>query len=90
MSREHLYKATRVNWKELPKAEWWVYGYYAEIGGESAIIERKCNTVCFVNGKAGRGNDVIGVDPKTVCKYTGLSDVNGRRFEGDIFQADDG
>lgn len=90
MSREHLYKAKRVNWKELPKAEWWVYGYYAEIGGKSTIIERKCDTVCFVNGKAGKGNKVIEVHPETVCEYTGLSDVNGRRFEGDIFQADNG
>ena len=26
----------------------------------------------------------------TVCTYTGLTDENGRRYEGDIFQADDG
>ena len=26
MSREHLYKAKRVNWRGLPKEEWWVEG----------------------------------------------------------------
>lgn len=30
------------------------------------------------------------VDPETVCQYSGLTDKNGRRFEGDIFQASDG
>lgn len=30
------------------------------------------------------------VDPSTVCQYTGLTDKNGRRFEGDVFQASDG
>lgn len=31
MSREHLYKAKRVNWRELPKEEWWVEGFYAQL-----------------------------------------------------------
>lgn len=30
------------------------------------------------------------VDPETVCQYTGLTDKNGGRYEGDIFQADNG
>lgn len=35
-------------------------------------------------------NGIFEVDPSTVCQYTGLTDKNGRRFEGDIFQASDG
>ncbi|EOS47212.1 hypothetical protein C810_01528 [Lachnospiraceae bacterium A2] len=31
MSREHLYKAKRVNWRELPKEEWWVEGFYVQL-----------------------------------------------------------
>jgi len=30
MSREHLYKAKRANWRELPKDKWWVEGYFIE------------------------------------------------------------
>lgn len=31
MIREHLYKAKRVNWRELPKEEWWVEGFYVQL-----------------------------------------------------------
>ena len=31
MSREHLYKAKRVNWMEFPKEEWWVEGFYVQL-----------------------------------------------------------
>lgn len=85
MSREHLYKAKRVNWRELPKEEWWV---------EGALFEGKENSYIFTNVKVTDkwenseiGADVIGylVDPETVCEYTGLTDKNGRNiFEGYI------
>lgn len=90
MSRERLYKAKRVNWRELPKEEWWV---------EGALFEGKENSYIFTNVKVTDkwenseiGADVIGylVDPETVCEYTGLTDKNGRIFEGYIFQASDG
>lgn len=32
----------------------------------------------------------LAVNKETVCQYTGLTDKNGRRYEGDIFQASDG
>lgn len=28
MTREILFKAKRKNWRELPKEEWWIEGYY--------------------------------------------------------------
>lgn len=31
MIREHLYKAKRVNWRELPKEKWWVEGFYVQL-----------------------------------------------------------
>lgn len=85
MIREHLYKAKRVNWRELPKEEWWV---------EGALFEGKENSYIFTNVKVTDkwenseiGADVIGylVDPETVCEYTGLTDKNGRKiFENDF------
>lgn len=85
MSREHLYKAKRVNWRELPKEEWWV---------EGALFEGKENSYIFTNVKVTDkwenseiGADVIGylVDPETVCEYTGLTDINKNKiWENDI------
>lgn len=31
MTKEHLYKAKRKDWKELPKEEWWVEGFYVQL-----------------------------------------------------------
>lgn len=83
--REHLYKAKRVNWRGLPKEEWWV---------EGALFEGKENSYIFTNVKVTDkwenseiGADVMGylVDPETVCEYTGLTDKNGRNiFENDF------
>lgn len=85
MSREHLYKAKRVNWRELPKEEWWV---------EGALFEGKENSYMFINVKVTDkwenseiGADVIGylVDTETAREYIGLPDKHNRKiFEGDI------
>lgn len=85
MSREHIYKAKRVNWKELPKEEWWV---------EGDLFEGKENSYIFTNvkvtdkwEKSEIGADVIGylVDPETVCEYTQMADINKNKiWENDI------
>lgn len=92
MSREHLCRAKKKNWRELPKSEQWVYGYYAEIGGESVIIKQEWHYAYSAGAspQQGKANDIVEIDQDTVCECTGLSDANGRRFEGDIFQADNG
>lgn len=87
MSREHLYKAKRVNWRELPKEEWWVEGdlihepYGTVIQYYEDEIKDKGN--CAKTSKKKRIKAVV--EPETVCEYTGLEDKNDRKiFENDI------
>lgn len=90
MSREHLYKAKRMNWRELPKDEWWVEGALFEGKENSYIVTNVKVTDKWENSEIGA--DVIGylVDPETVCEYVGLTDRKGMKiFENDIFHIGD-
>ena len=88
MSREHLYKAKRVNWRELPKEEWWVEGNL--ITNERDEAKAYIGYLFDVRNGVVEDFDIVEVIPETVCEHTGLTDKNGKRFEGYIFQASDG
>lgn len=87
MRREILFQGKRVNWRELPKEEWWVKGYLWVGNDFSCIIPH--NVGITYNDKS---KHVVAfayeVAPKTICEYTGSTGKNGRKiFENDIVRA---
>ncbi|WP_243207060.1 YopX family protein [Mediterraneibacter hominis] len=82
MSREILFKTKRKNWRELPKEEWWVEGYYCkwqQIRRPLCIIEEK-EVDCIITWMSDGGMSRYEIDPETLCQYTGLTDKNGKRI----------
>lgn len=77
--RDILFRAKRENWIELPKEEWWIEGLPSyDIDG---------NMTEFEVYKGFASCEFVGIDPETICEYTGLTDKNGRKiFEGDIVE----
>ena len=80
--REILFKAKHKNWRELPKEEWWVEGYYCYFMSEHCILPKNLNTDAALFGEQ---KVFVIIDPETLCQYTGKPDEDGKKiFEGDI------
>lgn len=87
MSREHLYKAKRANWRELPKDKWWVEGYFIEQNHPEyhAYIIKHINIEMDNRHIDILAHDIVEIDPETICEYTGLTDRKGMKiFENDF------
>lgn len=81
MERELIFKGKQKNWRELPKDQWWIKGYYVKCRGHHYILP----VFDLDHGFDERYSDWIEVDGETVCQYSGYEDdVKKMIFEGDI------
>ena len=80
--REILFRAKRKNWRELPKEEWWVEGYYCYFMNEHCILPKNLDADAALFGEQ---KVFVIIEPETLCQYTGKPDEDGKKiFEGDI------
>lgn len=77
--RNILFKAKRTDNGE------WVEGYYAFIDNVHYIY-----TGALRDGGLYVLAERFEIDPSTICRCTGIEDKNGKRWQGDIFEASDG
>lgn len=81
--REILFKAKRINWRDLPEEQHWVTGYYWTNGLENHFIR-----VTFENDEFTIKDYEI--DLNTLCQYTNMDDeFDDKIFENDYVKFED-
>ena len=80
--REILFKAKHKNWRELPKEEWWVEGYYCYFMDTHCVLPRNLN---YDAAMFGEQKVFVIIDPETLCQFIGKTDKHGKNiWENDI------
>lgn len=80
--REILFKAKKKNWRELPKEEWWVEGFYHH---QIDYYGAKCDKRYIIDGTETDGEgygEHYEIDPETLCQYIGKNDKEGNKIFG--------
>lgn len=88
MNERYLFKAKRINWKELPKEEWWVVGYYFCMWH----LDKRTHIHHFIiplDMDLSKGRKIeeiqVEIDKSTLCACTGLYDKEKRLiWENDV------
>ena len=82
--REILFKAKHKNWREPPKEEWWVEGYYCYFMNEHCILPKNLDADAALFGEQ---KVFVIIDPETLCQFIGKTDKHGKKiWENDIIK----
>lgn len=92
MDDRYLFKAKRIDWRELPKEKWWVKGYLFDDGITSShrmfvggLVIEPCKGIYYNEELVITGTDYYEIDKETICRPTGLKDRHGKLiWENDI------
>lgn len=92
MDDRYIFKAKRIDWRELPKEKWWVKGYLFDDGITNShrmfvggLVIEPCKYIYCNEELVITGTNYYEIDKETICRPTGLKDRHGNLiFENDL------